>query len=162
VLPAGHFLARSLRGLYTIVHETIIRVLSAFGFDARLRGIADGSQRGKFLCFGRGDDFDVVLDGSKILGSAQRRRKGAVLQHGSLLLRRSEWSPEFPGILDCAGRAVSEADLTEQLSRAVGALLCQKAVAGSLSEAEKRRAAQLTAGYAIPPIESERAAENLV
>jgi lipoate-protein ligase A len=41
-----------------------------------------------------------VLAGHKILGSAQRRRKGAILQHGSLLLRRSPWTPQHPGLQD--------------------------------------------------------------
>ena len=64
----------------------------------RLRcGEANNAERGgEFLCFGRGDSRDIVLHGHKIVGSAQRRRRGAVLQHGSLLLRRSEHAPSFP------------------------------------------------------------------
>jgi lipoate-protein ligase A len=162
VLPASHPLAGNWRALYTTVHETMVHVLSGLGFNARLRGTADGARRAEFLCFGRGDDFDVIMGGSKVLGSAQRRRKGAVLQHGSLLLRRSEWTCEFPGIFDCAGRVVSEADLTEQLSRAVGALVCQKAVTGCLSKDEKRRAAQLMHTCEIPPITPRQRAEDFV
>jgi lipoate-protein ligase A len=162
VLPAGHRLARNMRDLYTVVHEAMIGVLSGFGFDARLRGIADRGRVGEFLCFGRGDDFDVVMSGSKVLGSAQRRRKGAVLQHGSLILRRSERAREFPGVFDCAGRAVSEADLTEQLSRAVGALLGQKWVPGPLSEDEQLRAAQLMQEYENPQIAREQPAANFI
>ena len=36
----------------------------------------------------------------KLVGSAQRRRAGAVLQHGSLLLARSPTTPELPGLAD--------------------------------------------------------------
>jgi lipoate-protein ligase A len=43
-----------------------------------------------------------VLHGAKIVGSAQRRRSGAVLQHGSLLLGRSTLVPELPGLIDLA------------------------------------------------------------
>jgi len=142
-LPARHPLARNVRDLYLAVHETIIRVLAGFKFDAGLRGNGDAGRRGAFLCFGRGDDFDVVMSGCKILGSAQRRRKGAVLQHGSLLLRRSEWASEFPGVFDCAGHDVPEADLVAQLSRAVGEVLAAKAATGTLSEDERRRAVAL-------------------
>jgi lipoate-protein ligase A len=145
-LPAWHPLATNVRDLYSAVHETIIRVLAGFRFDAGLRGIADAHRRAEFLCFGRGDDFDVVMSGRKVVGSAQRRRKGAVLQHGSLLLRRSEWASEFPGVFDCAGHAVPEADLVEQLSRAVSEVLSPKTARESLSKDEQRRAAQLMRG----------------
>jgi lipoate-protein ligase A len=41
-----------------------------------------------------------VLEGFKIVGSAQRRRQGAILQHGSILLRQSDRTPELPGLAD--------------------------------------------------------------
>jgi lipoate-protein ligase A len=145
-LPARHPLARNVRDLYTTVHDAIIGVLAGFGFVAGLRGIADARRKGEFLCFSRSDDFDVVMGGCKILGSAQRRRKGAVLQHGSLLLRRSAWAGEFPGIFDCAGHDVSESDLVGPLSRAVGEVLSPTTVRESLSEDEQQRAAQLMGG----------------
>jgi lipoate-protein ligase A len=145
-LPARHPLTRNVRYLYTTVHETIIAVLAGFGFDATLRGIAEADRRGEFLCFSRSDDFDVVMNGCKVLGSAQRRRKGAVLQHGSLLLRRSELAGEFPGVFDCSGHDHSETDLVGPLSRAVGEVLSPMAARESLSEAEQRRAAQLMRG----------------
>jgi lipoate-protein ligase A len=40
------------------------------------------------------------MSGAKIMGSAQRRRNGAILQHGSLLFGRSASAPELPGIVD--------------------------------------------------------------
>ncbi len=42
-----------------------------------------------FLCFQRRSTGDVLLGEHKIAGSAQRRRRGAILQHGSVLLARS-------------------------------------------------------------------------
>ena len=41
-----------------------------------------------------------VAVGAKVVGSAQRRRAGAILQHGSLLLKRSATTPELPGVGD--------------------------------------------------------------
>jgi lipoyl(octanoyl) transferase len=143
-LPAWHPLARDARELYSAVHGRIIEILAESSFRATLRGeTADPGRSKAFLCFGRGDDFDVVMEGHKVLGSAQRRRKGAVLQHGSLVLRRSEWAPEFPGIFDCAGRAVPEADLVARLSRAVGTLFASRLEHCSLAMAEHDRAARL-------------------
>ncbi len=99
-LPAGHPLAESPGQIYDRVHEQVVAALAEQGIRCALRGEALPDREGTFLCFGRGDPRDIVLNGHKILGSAQRRRRGAVLQHGSLLLRRSEHAPQFPGLLD--------------------------------------------------------------
>jgi lipoate-protein ligase A len=56
-----------------------------------------------FLCFLDRDPEDLVLGGSKVVGSAQRRRPSAVLQHGSILRRRSEVVPELAGLRELAG-----------------------------------------------------------
>ena len=39
----------------------------------------------------------------KIVGSAQRRRRGAVLQHGSLLAAASPAAPGLPGLAELCG-----------------------------------------------------------
>jgi lipoate-protein ligase A len=38
-----------------------------------------------------------------VLGSAQRRHRGAILQHGSLLAAKSQAAPELPGLSDLIG-----------------------------------------------------------
>jgi lipoate-protein ligase A len=43
---------------------------------------------GPFFCFERPGRTDLMVGGQKVLGSAQRRIAGRVLQHGSLLLGR--------------------------------------------------------------------------
>ena len=60
----------------------------------------------RLLCFDRRARGDLVVrtaaggpDGDKILGSAQRRLRGAVLQHGSLLLRPPPIAAAHPGLL---------------------------------------------------------------
>ena len=58
-----------------------------------------------FLCFQRRSCGDIVVQSAKIVGSAQRRRRGAVLQHGSILLARSPFAPELPGIQELTGAA---------------------------------------------------------
>jgi lipoate-protein ligase A len=142
-LAAGHRLARNTRQLYLSVHEQIIRVLGEFGFAANLRGVREAGRAGNFLCFARGDDFDVVMGENKVLGSAQRRRKGAVLQHGSLLLRQSSSAGGFPGVFDCGGQSVPETDLLQQFSRNVAEVFSHRVEIGSLTADEHRRAAQL-------------------
>jgi lipoate-protein ligase A len=142
-VPVHSALAHDARQLYTRVHECIISTLAAHGFAAALRGSADPGRGKDFLCFGRADDFDVVMEGHKVLGSAQRRRKGAVLQHGSLVLRRSECASQFPGVFDCAGHAVPVEQLIERLSLAVGGLFATRLEHGTISDDERASALKL-------------------
>lgn len=144
-VPAEHPLAAAPRRLYTAVHERIIGILAEFGYPAALRGTSSSARPEEFLCFGRRDDFDVVMGGNKVLGSAQRRRKGAVLQHGSLVLERCEWSPAFPGVFDCSGYAVSVPHLQERLADAVAGLFGPDPERCQISETERRAAAILAA-----------------
>lgn len=100
VVPTAHPLAQSPHELYDGVHARIIDVLSRHGIVAHMRGTALRREEEPFLCFGRGDARDAVVGANKVLGSAQRRRRGAVLQHGSLVLHRSPFATQFPGLLD--------------------------------------------------------------
>jgi lipoate-protein ligase A len=107
VLPSSHPSARPHTALYQTVHSAIAEILRQQGVKACLRrpGLArDGarSSRRPFLCFTDCDPEDIVTDGFKVVGSAQRRRGGAILQHGSILLQRSHTTPELPGICDLA------------------------------------------------------------
>lgn len=141
-VPAGHPLAAEPRALYTQVHEAIIAVLAQWRVPARLRGAALDARKEAYLCFSRGDDFDVVVGEQKILGSAQRRRKGAVLQHGSLVWRRSPCAPQFPGVWDLLlGREPDDAAM--QLADRVSRLLSEAPVLSSLTAAEIKAAARL-------------------
>ena len=98
IVPPGHPLARRGTVLYEVVHTALIEAFGRLGIAARQRG--ESSPENPFLCFLRGDPRDVVVSGHKVTGSAQRRRRGAVLQHGSVLLRASPLAPAIPGLLD--------------------------------------------------------------
>lgn len=69
--------------------------------------------REPFLCFQRRAEGDLILwparehgppadpiEGHKVLGSAQRKRDGAILQHGSILFCQSSYAPQLFGIND--------------------------------------------------------------
>jgi lipoate-protein ligase A len=99
-IPATHDLARNPTGIYQAIHDQIVAVLREFGFNIRTRGRSEKQQDEPFLCFRRQDPHDLIVGSHKVLGSAQRRRKGAVLQHGSLLLSESEFASGLPGLLD--------------------------------------------------------------
>jgi lipoate-protein ligase A len=52
----------------------------------------------------------------KILGSAQRRLRGAILQHGSLLLEKSPHAPELAGVYDRTTKRIRREKLIVALS----------------------------------------------
>ena len=128
-LPPGHPLARDATALYTAVHNAFIQALAprlAEGEPAwrlRLNGkespVAASAE--PFLCFQRRACGDLLLVGEqgredvatnlapqayKILGSAQRRHRGAILQHGSFLIARSPAAPELPGWQELTGESL--------------------------------------------------------
>jgi lipoate-protein ligase A len=108
-LPSHHPRARPHTELYHSVHEAIAGALRRRGVEAGLRGdpapsASAASVPGRpFLCFADRDPVDVVCGGFKVVGGAQRRRAGAILQHGSILLAASAMTPQLPGISDLCG-----------------------------------------------------------
>ena len=115
VLPADDPLTREPTELYSQVHTSIIAVLRSFGAECSMRG-EDGAKTDEpFLCFIRGDRHDIHCSGHKVVGSAQRRRKGAVLQHGSILLERSPHAPQIPGLRDLAGNFKPNSSTPDQI-----------------------------------------------
>jgi lipoyl(octanoyl) transferase len=97
-VPATHSLIVDPVQLYEAAHSGIVRVFQELGVALDRRGTNLKRKDEPFLCFSRGDRNDLVLQGVKVVGSAQRRRKGAVLQHGSILLDASPHAEHLPGI----------------------------------------------------------------
>lgn len=96
-VPRRHPWGTTPERLYDAVHEALVRVLRGLTLRAGIHRPADrvGSDAAApFLCFDRRSGGDVVIFDSsprppKILGSAQRRHRAAVVQHGSLLWSRN-------------------------------------------------------------------------
>ncbi len=75
--------------LYRLVHECWRAALAGSGQAVKLAPDhlpMPTPRGGPFFCFAKPGPTDLLLDGEKLLGSAQRRIPGKVLQHGSLLL----------------------------------------------------------------------------
>lgn len=127
-LPAQHSIRHEPLALYEVIHRAIIGVLSNQGIDSSLRRDSElfGEQTKAlsrsdepFLCFLRQDDRDIVIGKHKVVGSAQRRRKGAILQHGSILLAASDLLPKVPGLADLT-QNFQPSHFTDQLAAAIG------------------------------------------
>jgi lipoate-protein ligase A len=104
-----------LRRFYDIFHRTLIEQLQTLGVRSQLCPTQSGlaGRQEPFLCFQRRVAGDVLLGDAKIAGSAQRRHHASVLQHGSVLLKRSDASPELAGITELAGVQIEPWDLAQ-------------------------------------------------
>lgn len=136
VLPSTHPMAANTQLLYNTVHHAIVDWLTEFSAENEnawrlvlCEGQKSVSREQPFICFERRSPGDVLLvesleprssnykvEGSKIVGSAQRRRRGCVLQHGSVLWATSQAAPEIHGFANLTGVRVSLAEASESLS----------------------------------------------
>jgi lipoate-protein ligase A len=75
---------------YLTISLALIRGLSYLGISAELlplrRGPIQPSKETSPVCFATPSSFEVAVRGRKIIGSAQRRAHGVVMQHGSIPL----------------------------------------------------------------------------
>ena len=124
-VPLASHLDQRSQGLYQAVHETFIEELASRGIPARICGETCSASVDKepFLCFLRRSDFDILVGGHKVVGSAQRRRRLGLLQHGSVLLRSTCESPELAGIEDISGTCIDPWELARRWSRRIAARL---------------------------------------
>jgi lipoate-protein ligase A len=123
-LPSTHPLSADPTRLYETVHSAIIQLLASMGVQAAMRGTDESRSDEPFLCFVRGDRHDILCHGSKVVGSAQRRRRGAVLQHGSLIVQASPHANEIPGICDLADPS-EELQLPSDFAGSLGQAIAQ-------------------------------------
>jgi lipoate-protein ligase A len=83
-LPLGHpALEGSVNDSYLNLTRPLLEILRKLNIEAKFRG--EDVQRKAVNCFAGAACPDLILDGKKIFGSAQRRKEKAVLMHGSLL-----------------------------------------------------------------------------
>ena len=89
------------------MHEIIAGVLRSLGVFVRDCVGTGTAPSDRFLCFAKLTPGDLLIDSVKIVGSAQRRQRGALLQHGAILLAASPHAPVLPGIRELTGLSLS-------------------------------------------------------
>lgn len=105
MLPAG------LRETYEKLSQALQAGLGAVGIPASgARRPAGPAREPAFDCFSEAAGDELCVNGRKLVGSAQRRARGGVLQHGSIRLK-----PEPAPVRGAAG-------LTEGRSTSIGEL----------------------------------------
>ena len=77
----------SLGDSYERINRILLDGLSRLGVAAfESRGGAPTPRPGELPCFAQPAEGELVVDGAKLVGSAQYRENGALLQHGSILI----------------------------------------------------------------------------
>lgn len=70
---------------YLLIAQFLVRALHDLGIDARLSdGSPSSMARSSNPCFSFPSSREIEVKGKKIVGSAQKRSKSALLQHGSI------------------------------------------------------------------------------
>lgn len=136
---------------YLRIHRAIASALADLGVEASLAcGQQVSSDRqGTGMCFHASTDQDLVWSGRKGVGSAQRRRDGRVLHHGSIKLGSSPLEGEIATL----GEAAPDLDagaLAPRLLAAFRGELGLEVEVGVPSPAERARAHELGTRYLDP------------
>jgi len=163
-LPEGDSVLRS----YRYLSRGIQRGLELLGVEAELGrkppatgGKGSGHQQSA-ICFSHSTRADMVAAGRKIVGSAQVRKNGIILQHGSvpitldisdhLAVMPGDGSGNKPeslqqaavGVSQMLGRDVTYDELAEALVAGFSQALAVELQAGELSDQEQARAEHLS------------------
>ena len=129
--------------LYERFHRAVAAELRTIGIAASLEVSSAADDHRAILCFQRRDRYAVCLGPCKILGSAQRRRAGSVLMHGSLALCTSPFAPELSGLDRLATPAPDPSRVRHTLVRAAQTALDIELRSSVLAADLVRRAVQL-------------------
>jgi len=105
------------------MHQIIAAALTQLGVSCRLAE-AGATGRHPVLCFHQFTPGDVLCGGAKIAGSAQRKHRHGLLQHGAILLAQSPFAPSLPGIQELCGKRLTaeetQAVIVAELANATG------------------------------------------
>jgi len=142
-MPAG------LRASYELVARVLLGALGELGVAAeRSRASGSGPGRSGFDCFAAPIADEICVAGRKLVGSAQRRAGGALLQHGSIRLwpdppsvaRACELRGTAATSLREVGCDVSFEELEEACAGAFRSVLGVRLQTGELTAPERQQA----------------------
>ena len=102
-------LPKGLVPTYKYISQIVIDALGKLGIGA---GIAVGKKSGRCaadLCFTYPAEYEIVVNGKKIVGSAQKRGKRGFLQHGSIFVSRRDFDKFKKVLLNPSEAALEKA-----------------------------------------------------
>ncbi|MHB1425191.1 MAG: lipoate--protein ligase family protein [Gemmataceae bacterium] len=138
------------------MHGFLADALASLGVAVRLCGDREEKKLGDVLCFLHHTAGDLLIGESKVVGSAQRKQRGALLQHGSILFAASPWTPHLRGIRELAGVSLG----AEILSDAAAMQLTRKSnwqlLVSEWTQKELERIDELARGKYFHPAWNEK------
>ena len=127
------------------MHASIACALSELQVSARMHTGEETRSFAGVLCFKHVTPGDLLIGSAKIVGSAQRRQRGALLQHGAILLACSPRAVILPGIQELSGRTLSAAEVAAAVGREMARRTGWELVAEDWTAMELRRLDELVA-----------------
>jgi lipoate-protein ligase A len=128
------------------MHRIITAALAELGLAGKVAFFgATPIKHGEVLCFQQYTQGDVLCGGAKVVGSAQRKYRQALMQHGSILLAQSAHTPALPGIRELTGVTLAPAALRDAVQRALVGATGWRVEEMDWTDLEKQSAAELAA-----------------
>ena len=163
--------AAGILASYLTISRALIRGLSHLGISAELlplRGAASRSREAVSpICFATPSSYEVAVAGRKIIGSAQRRAHGVIMQHGSIPMSLDldklsavlgspnsahrarpmavDYQTRMTSLQEAGGRLYDYAEVVAALSRGFADTWEVELITGELTAEEKRLSAYLRA-----------------
>jgi lipoate-protein ligase A len=120
----GPLFGESLHQCYMKINEALLDFLRSLGVEAEVSAGESRDEMRGMLCFKSAGQHEIRVGGRKLIGSAQRRRAGVFLQHGSILagpghLRLPEFVKPVPGVPTVGAEVLARVttDLAQVLDR---------------------------------------------
>jgi lipoate-protein ligase A len=151
--------AASVKESFRLLTRFLLRFYALLGLDAchAVDYFPAGARLGERtpFCFAGKETYDIMIDGRKIGGNAQRRLKDVIFQHGSIpLVNRANYGATFlreapvgvggiTGALQDFGVRRSRGELTTLMVEAFAATMPANTVETSLTAEEETVAAKL-------------------
>lgn len=112
----------SIESSYDRIHDAVAAALSELGVASGRReaGVVTSDSRHSAdpICFYKATRYDLVCNGRKLVGSAQRRTRERILHHGSIPLRPNPLAHAAADVSSLLGRIVGFDEMAEVLARA--------------------------------------------
>lgn len=142
---------------YRRVHGLIAVALAEFGVQARPRDAQEleSDVQGTGMCFHHSSEVDLVWDRRKGVGSAQRRKAGRVLHHGSIKLSSTPLEGDI-AVVDRQAAGLSAEAFAPSLKAAIERGLQVRLEPGVPTPEERAAAAELGKRYVDPAFVGRR------
>lgn len=142
---------------YLKISQGLLKGLHNLGIPADIVSHKDLDKLGTAACFDSPSFYEVVVQGKKVVGSAQTRRNGIVLQHGSIICdldsdnlfavlkfpsveARNRMKEAFKrkacSLQDLVGRKLMDVEVIEAVTKGFAAAFGVRLVAGELTPRE--------------------------